>query len=341
MTEVANPFPALLRRAVLHVSIAFVIVPIGTSFAQTKAVHLASTAWPPFTGVPGKPRFALDLVHTALGRIGIVANTDIVDERQLTPVLINGEFDGSAALWRSDERGSVLIYSDAYLENRLILVGRKGSDISAKSMSSLAGKKLALVEGYAYGDSVHGANGPIFVPSSSEEDSLHKLLSGEADYTLMDELVVEYITKNYSKEARTRLAIGSTPLVVRSLHLALNRNLPDAQSIIDQFNAELKRMIADRSYHRLLQVDWIEADIDGDGKLEFVPSDDKVGKVAPDHGYKLFTTTTATEPSSKPRYYFGGKVFNDWASVPDIHKAPRPPGTLTGGAQYTFFTFKW
>ena len=30
-------------------------------------------------------------------------------------------------------------------------------------------------------------------------------------------------------------------------------------------------MIADRTYHRLLHVDWILADVDGDGVLEYVP----------------------------------------------------------------------
>jgi len=157
----------------------------------------------------------------------------------------------------------------------------------------------------------------------------------------MDELVVEYIVRNYSKEARTRLAIGANPLIVRTLHLAVSRKIADAQSIVDRFNVELKRMIEDRSYHRLLQLDWIETDIDGDGRSELVPSDEKAGKVAPTHGYKLSTTTNKTESPSTPRFYFGGKVYNDWASVPDIHKAPRPPGTLTGGSQYTAFTFKW
>lgn len=309
------------------------------AIAQTKSLQLAATAWPPFTNVLGKPRFALDLVHAALGRIGIVADTSIVDEARLTPVLINGEYEGSAALWKSEERKSALIYSEPYLENRLVLVGRKGSDVSATTLSALGGKRLALVKGYAYGNVVKNAR-PIFVNSSSEEDSLQKLLGGEADYTLMDELVVEYILKNYSKEARTRLAIGSSPLVVRTLHLALNRKLADAQSIIDKFNAELKRMIADRSYHRLLQLDWIQADIDGDGRPELVPADERAGKVAPNHSYKLFTTNTI-ETQSTPRYYFGGKLYNDWASVPDIHKAPRSPGTLTTGSQYTVFTFKW
>jgi hypothetical protein len=95
-------------------------------------LHLASTAWSPFTNVPGKAHYALDLVHTALERLGIKPDTAIVDESKLSAALIAGEFDGSAALWREESRERALIYSQPYLQNRLILVGRSGSDVSGE-----------------------------------------------------------------------------------------------------------------------------------------------------------------------------------------------------------------
>ena len=311
--------------------------------AQTATLRLASTPWSPFTNEQGKARFALDLVHTALERMGIKADTAIISEGRLTPALINGEFDGSAALWKDDARQKALIYSQPYLENRLVLVGRKDSDVSAKALTDLTGKRLALVEGYAYGDAVKNPKGPTYVGSLSEEDSIQKLLNSGADYTLMDQLVVEYLLKNYPEEARSRLAFGSTPLLVRTLHFAVNRKLPDAQRIIDYFNAELLKMIADRSYHRLLQLDWIEADVDGDGRLEYVPRYDQVGPNLPDHSYQLFTDRTTYDSGPKPnsRFYLGGKVYSSWSAVPDAHKVPRAPGTFSDGAQFSIFTFKF
>ena len=112
-------------------------------------MQLVSTAWSPFTNSPGQPRYALDLVGAALERVGITAETVIVDEDRLTPSLLSGEFNGSAALWKDTERERRLIYSQPYLENRLILVGRHGSDVSATSLADLAGKRIALVAGYA------------------------------------------------------------------------------------------------------------------------------------------------------------------------------------------------
>ena len=290
--------------------------------AQDRQLRLVSTAWSPFTDAPGQPRFALDLVEEALERIGIIAETVFVNEARLAPLLLSGEFDGSAALWKDTERERALVFSQPYLENRLILVGRRGSDVSATSLADLAGKRFALVAGYAYGEAVETTDGPIFVGSNSEEDSVARLLGGEVDYTLMDDLVIQYLISNHAEVARTRLAFGSTPLLTRSLHLAVRRSLPDAESIISRFNAELRGMIADRSYHRLLQLDWIRADVDGDGRNEYVPHDDQTGTRRPEHSYELFATgSPTTEPGRTRRFYFGGNVYEGWSTVPDQYKA--------------------
>src|SRR5262245_53200163 len=218
--------------------------------AQSGALHLVSTAWPPFTNDPGQPRFALDLVEAALGRFGTSAKTTIVDAAKFTPSLVGGAFDGSAAAWKDAEREKALVFSEPYLENRLLLIGRKGSDVSATTLAALKGKRIVVVGGYAYGDEVAKGSGPAFVLSKSEEDSLSKLLAGEADYTLMDELVVQYILANHGDQARARLQVGTTPLLVRQLYFAVRRSRPDAESIVKRFNSQLRQLITDRTYHK-------------------------------------------------------------------------------------------
>ena len=254
--------------------------------------------------------------------MGISAETIIVDEAKFTSSLLSGEFDGSAAVWRYAEREPVLIYSQPYLWNRLILVGRQGSDVSATSLADLAGKRIALVAGYVYGEEVE-TDGLTIVGSTGEEDSVAKLLNGEVDYTLMDDLVVQYIISNYEEEARTRLAFGSTPLLTRALHLAIHRSLPDAESIISRFNAGLRGMIADRTYHRLFHLEWIQADVDGDGRNEYVPYDDQAGPRQPERSYMLSATGSPTaQPGTTQRFYFDGVIYEGWSNVPEQYKAP-------------------
>jgi polar amino acid transport system substrate-binding protein len=312
--------------------------------AQAATLRLVSTPWPPFTNPPGQPRFALDLVEAALSRVGLTATTMMVSPAQFTPSLLSGDFDGSGAAWKDAERERLLVFSQPYLENRLVLVGRHGADVSAKTLADLTGKRIAIVEGYAYGDAIQNA-GPVFVHSRNEEDSVSQLLKETVDYTLIDDLVVNYLLSNYPKESATRLQIGSTPLLTRELHLAISRKRADAESIVAKFNAQLRGMIADRTYHRLLHVDWIRADINGDGTPEYVPSSDRLGPSAPRHVYTLFSTPQvepkAGQTSTKPGFYLGGNIYSDWASVPDSYKVvnQQPPDARRSTA--SVFKFAW
>ena len=309
---------------------------------SNRQLRLVSTTWPPFTNAPGKPRFALDLVDVALERMGITAQTVIMDETRLTSVLLSGTFDGSAAVWKNEERERTMIYSQPYLENRLILVGRQGSDMSAISLADLAGTRVALVAGHAYIDVVETTDGPIFVRSNSEEDSVTRLLSGEVDYTLMDDLVIQYLISNHGEETRTRLAFGSTPLLTRSLHLAVRRSLPDADSLVSRFNAELHSMISDRTYHRLLFLDWIRADVDSDGLGEYVPFVDQTGPVPPAHFYELFASGRPSgEPGTTQRYYLGGNIYEGWSAVPEQYKDREFSRPETRLHPFQTFTFAW
>jgi polar amino acid transport system substrate-binding protein len=310
--------------------------------AQTTTLHLVSTAWSPFTNEPGKPRFALDLIEAALGRMGISSTTAIVTAPEFTASLLSGRFDGSAAAWKDQERERLLLFSQPYLENRLILAGRHGGDVTATTFASLAGKRIAIVEGYSYGEAIETA-GPAFVRTHTDEESLSQLLNGTVDYTLMDELVVRYITSNYPKEAQSRLQFGSTPLVVRPLYFAVRKDLPDAESIVGRFNAQIRGMIADRTYHRLLHVDWINADVDGDGIAEYVPSSDRLGTVEPQGAYSIATSTPEAGRQPEPtqrRFYVGGNLYSDWASIPQPYKI-ESSGWYPGRSTASIFTFKW
>ena len=309
---------------------------------SSRQLRLISTKWPPFTDAPGKPRFALDLADAALERVGIVAQMIVMDEDRLSSALLNGGFDGSAAAWKDDARDSAMVYSQPYLENRLILVGRPGSDVSPTSLAGLAGRSVALVAGSGYEALVEQTEGPAFVRSNSEEESVRRLLGGEVDYLLMDDLVSQYLIGNHGEQARTRLAFGSTPLLNRSLHLAIRRSLPDADTIISRFNAEARAMIADRTYHRLLVLGWIKADVDGDGHGEYVPFADRTGPDPPAHFYELFASGGSPEDAAMTRRYFlGGSVYENWSAVPESYKTgnfgrPEPMRDAAGT-----FSFTW
>ena len=274
-------------------------------------------------------------------RVGLAAETTIVRDEEFTRALLSGPFDGSAAAWRDAEREQAFVFSQPYLENRLVLVGRSGADVSARALGQLQGKRVAIVGGYAYGDGID-LTAPVFVRSRGEEDSLTLLLEGSVDYMLTDELVVQYLAHHHPREVRARLQIGSTPLVRRELHFVVRRSRADAESIVARFNEQLRGMVVDRTYHRLLRVDWLRADVDGDGVAEYVPYSDRVGPMPPQQTYSLFALTDlGGKPQPQTGFYIGGNIYRDWASVPDNYKVIDPKYPDPRRSSASMFTFRW
>ena len=328
---------------------ATVVVPLVIS-AQSRQLRLVSTTWPPFTGAVGQPRYALDLVEAALGKIDTSTTTVLVDATRYSAALVGPEYDGSGAAWKDPQRERVLLFSEPYLENRLVLVGRRGADVSATTLAGLKGRRIAIVEGYSYGSGVE-RTGPVFVRSLGEEDSVRQLLASKVDYALMDELVVNYLIENHAEQAQARLQLGTTPLITRPLYLAISSSRPDAQAIINRFNGQLRGMIADRTYHRLLHVEWIRADVDGDGTAEFIPQSDRVGTSEPQRAYAVLSasagsglkipgsTTTPAPTTEKPGFYIGGNIYRDWASVPESYRVVDPDWKDPRRASASIFRF--
>jgi len=293
------------------------VSPAAASQSDEADLRLASDVWPPFTDVAQKPRFAIDLVHEALKRSGVKARTDIVDWSKVTPALRKGEVDGSAAIWRNAKRDEFLLFSAPFLENRLVVVGRKGSDVSAQSFAELKGKRVAIVAGYAYGEDVDGSSAPEFVEGTSNQANLEKLLAEKVDYMLIDDLVIRHVLTHQREEATAALEVGVVPLVRRPLHLALRNDLPAAAAILKRFDEQIKRMRADGTFNRLLNLRWIIADVDGDGLLEHVLRGLEAGEEAPTTDYSI-EVTDSLEPTE--RVMIDGDLYVNWGAVPQRFK---------------------
>jgi len=286
-------------------------------------LQLASDLWPPFTNAADQSRLAIDLVHEALDRADIKATTRIVEFGAVILGLQDGSFDGSGALWHSPARESFLLFSEPYLENRLILVGRAGSDVTAKELSDLKGKKVAVVGAYAYGETVNTATETIFIKGQNEQENLQKLLAGEVDFMLVDELLVRYVMEHQKNDTAKYLQIGATPLIRRTLHFAVRKGLPDSAAIVETFDAEIKNMLADGTYNKILRLNWIRADVDGDGQTELVPMNPRAAKIPPAAGYAILNLDPAEQSADESdRYFIDGQAYEGWDNVPERYKLP-------------------
>ncbi len=315
------------------------ILCLGSLVAQNNQLKLASDIWPPFADEEGKKAFALELVQEALIRGKTSTTTAIISFKDVLDGIISGRYDGSATLWKTRDRESYLLYSEPYLENRLVLVSRAGNDVSADSLEDLKNKRVSVVSDYAYGTSIYTIQGVSILPGNSDQQNLELLLEGKTDYMLVDELLIKYLLEYQHQEVKKYLAVGTKAIIVQPLYFAILKSTPDAKAIISSFNENIRQMIIDGTYNEILQLNWIQYDVDGDGVLELVMGDGQAGKEAPVNYYALMSSSGLSKDTD--RYYINGTVYSGWNTVPekfktDFIKAANSAPSESGGLKLKF-----
>lgn len=236
--------------------------------AQGEAVTLANDEWPPFILPSGQTGKAHQLVCEALRRSGHDCQLRVqVWETVLEDAKI-GAIDGIAAVWHSADREAYLLFSEPYLTNRIVPVVASESGISVDSASDLAGLRVALVSGYAYGDAVSSVADTFeAVEARGGEQALQYLSEGRADVALVDELVArDRLASDNSKQ----LTVLSSVLAYRSLHFAMARLSPNAETILADFHRAYEAMLLDGTVNDILEVDWLATDFGQTGTISVV-----------------------------------------------------------------------
>ena len=289
-------------------------VSVAEQLADTQ-VQLAADVWPPFTNHFGKPRIATELVHLALAKSGYEPTTQILDNWTVSEDLKAGKYDGCGALWKSIEHEAYLLFSKPYLQSRLHLAGRKGLDVELSDLSQLKSKRLVLVEGYAYGELVDSLKKVEIIYGKDSVSNLKMILSGDADYTLVEDLLIQYLLREHTDKHAKLFDFGSESLLINPIHLALRKDLPGAAKIIQQFNQTIRLMQVDGTYNRILRLNSISIDIDGNGYKELALKDLDFNTKAPVGGYDIFSNDKPLPP--KTRYSIRDTLYNDWDEVPN------------------------
>ena len=293
-----------------------------TVFSQ-ESIQLASDVWPPFTNVEGQKTIALDLVETAFFRMNEPMSVQITEFQKVLKGIEEGQFAGCGAMWKTPEREKTMLFSEPYLQNRLVLVELK----TPQDKLINEPKKIGVVNSYAYDIDLLKADDVEVVFSNTEQENFKKLLNHQVDIMLVDELLIQYLMIAQKEQVDEQLSISS-PIAVKSLHLAVRKDNPQAESIIERFNTEIDEMVADGTYNKVLELNWIVADADGDGQLEYVFNGQNAGQNPPESSYTLFHYDSSSTASNS--YRVNGTLYENWEDVPPQYKQNLNPDPAKG-----------
>lgn len=233
-----------------------------------EALRLGNDPWPPFI-IPGAEQgTAEQLVCEALARGGHTCDVTVSEWTAVLERARSGELDGIAAVWKSPERESFLVYSEPYLTNRMVAVTRAGAGFNIDSLDQLSGMRVALVGDFAYGDAIEAARPQmqVFVVDS-DLAGMHAVRLGQVHVAIVDELMA----RRYVDAGRVdEVEIGDGALTYRELYFAASRANPAAEAVVGDFNRGFQAMLADGSVNEILGLDWLVTDLGNDGTLDLV-----------------------------------------------------------------------
>ena len=299
----------------------FAILTLTFSSLAQEPLKLASDVWPPFTNKEGQKTIALDLIETAFFRINEPMSVQITGFTNVIDGIENGTYAGCGAIWKTPEREETMLFSEPYLQNRLVLVSLQNTEPSTGIK-----KKVGAVSSYAYDVALLQSDDVEVIYSNSDQENLNLLLDHKIDIMLADQLLIHYLLIAQKEKVDELLDISS-PIAVKSLHLAINKHMPNAESLISRFNDEIENMITDGTYNDVLELTWILADTDGDGKPENILNGEHAGETPPQSSYALFLNDSSS--SSANSYHVNGTIYESWEAVPQRYKenlqAPNDP----------------
>jgi len=233
-----------------------------------QSLSLGNDAWPPFIIDGVEQGISEKLVCEALDRAGWRCEIRVQDWDRVLEETKKGSLDGIAAAWRTPEREKYLLFSNPYLTNRIVPLVAMDHPVEVHALGDLAGKRIAMVPDYAYGDAIEQARKSFSeVPVKGTAEAIAAVQSGRADIALIDELVARAHLESGSS---VNVYLIDTVLAYRELHFAVSRQHPRAEEVISEFHRTYEMMLKDGAVNEALGVDWLATDLGDDGKLDLV-----------------------------------------------------------------------
>ena len=340
-------------RLQFHLAYAFLLffVLLGTAHSAQE-LKIVADYWPPFTTEQKGQRMAADVVENALSNADIIHDTQLLPWKDVLAGVKSGKYDAIIGAWKSKERESYLLFSKPYLENRIKLVGRTDNKIEFKTLEQLAGKKIGIVEGYAYGPEVSDNKNLVKVTGATLAGNIKSLIAKKLDYILADSIVAQAMKEFLPKEVRKKLVVYEKAVVIKPLHFALRKNYPDGKAILEKFNNSISKMIADGSYNKILGFSWVLADTNSDGIYEYIAGSNinpnSADPAAQQYGYQVFSEDESNRKSlakTPPlQYRILNQNYNSWHEAENAmqkaHKEGVSPTEDTSDT-FNFLIGKW
>ena len=235
-------------------SIAFLFFSLCTG-ALAQAVTLVGTTYPTFVDPDGKASRYTSIVEEAFSRMEQPVAIETLRQAFLGSMLRSEKADGEVAFINLDAQDNSRIYSAPYATLNLVLASRNATVLNVDDFSYIADERVATENRFANTAQLRPVENIRWSRNPTTFDVFKQIGDERAEFLFADLLMVAEFNRLLSAAGRPILFISPAPLVETSVHISLRKSLPNAQSIMREFNQHIEDMRADGTLQRLLMTE--------------------------------------------------------------------------------------
>lgn len=227
---------------------------------ESPTLKLGGQVWDPYINnqLPAGG-LVVNLVTAVLERAGYQVEMQYMPWQRVAESIAEGELDISIASWHNETRAKEMEFTDAYLNNQLVIVKRKDDPLTFNNQQEFKqnitdqGYRLGVFKDYGYGD-FFAEVAPLVSLNYFKYCSqmIRDVAQKKTDLALIDSWTAQQSLKT-SKNISQHISILPTALIEQRLHAAISLKRKDHKEIAIAFNESLKEMREDGSYQALLE----------------------------------------------------------------------------------------
>lgn len=163
-----------------------------------------------------------------------------------------GVYDGLAAAWYSAEREESMLFSEPYLQSKLIILKLRANQRNYLTLEQLAGGRLGVRADYAYGVDFGAIENLTLVEENHLIQNLLNLLNGSVDFVIGDRRTIVMQLHEYLGDQVNKFQVLKIELPGVERHVAVSRSLAGHEKIIADFNRALAETRQDGSLDAII-----------------------------------------------------------------------------------------
>ncbi len=230
------------------------VLQVQAAKVQVESVSLVVNIWPPYVDTSlADDGLAMKIVKTAFKRAGYNATVRIEKWEKALEGSKIGAYDVAGAIWKTKERQTKLLYSNAYLSNNIVLIAHvNNQQIKFNSLSDLQGILVGVLKDYEYDDKFMKDPKILKFQANRLTQNLIAVEQGKLDVAVADKRLAQYELKHFMGNNINNFQFLSKPLSSRKLYIAAPIANAQSKTLIKQFNKGLAAIKKDGTYQKIL-----------------------------------------------------------------------------------------